>query len=373
MAKETTRSADPPKRHAPHAGWHANAGHPPAQDAGRKKGQRSGTEPSKRAKGLARPGRGGAGLCAGGLLLGLWGFGFPQGLSSAAVGGVLLRIQRCACLIATTSRRRGSRTKRAPGPRSGAGPGRGASERGEGGKSEPDGAPAQPQREKERAKGPKKKNKPNKKYLFNTTSRSWRGLCSRSGGFGEAAAAAILCAVGARWPRAATRPDRDQMQTRPPKTEYQNSVSTNTTSRSEAGVAGARPSFRPQAERARPATTAERSHSNIRMTRRRGRRSRPRGRGAEPTEPSEARMFEGGEGARQGAGRGPRAPRRGAHYPMQTQSARRLARRMVCPLVCVWLVVLFSHIEAWTMLLVVVVSVAVNFRHSVAVSYGHEC
>ena len=62
MAKETARSADPPKRHAPPAGWPANAGHPPAQDAGREKGLRSGTEPSKRAKGLARPWRGGAGL-----------------------------------------------------------------------------------------------------------------------------------------------------------------------------------------------------------------------------------------------------------------------------------------------------------------------
>lgn len=64
MAKETARSADPPKRHAPPAGWPAFAGHPPAQDAGREKGQRSGTEPSKRAKGLARPWRGSAGLCA---------------------------------------------------------------------------------------------------------------------------------------------------------------------------------------------------------------------------------------------------------------------------------------------------------------------
>ena len=34
----------------------------------------------------------------------------------------------------------------------------------------------------------------------------WRGLRCRSGEAGEAAAAATLCAAGARWPRAATRP-----------------------------------------------------------------------------------------------------------------------------------------------------------------------
>lgn len=79
-------------------------------------------------------------------------------------------------------------------------------------------------------------------------------------------------------------------------------------------------------------------------------------------------MFEGGEGARQGAGREPRAARRAAHYPMQTQSARLLARRMVCPRVCVWLVVLFASVKTRAMLLVVVVSVAVYFGYAESVA-----
>lgn len=39
-------------------------------------------------------------------------------------------------------------------------------------------------------------------------------------------------------------------------------------------------------------------------------------------------------GAAQGAGQPPRAARRAAHYQRQTQSARRLARRMVCVRLC---------------------------------------
>lgn len=121
---------------------------------------------------------------------------------------------------------------------------------------------------------------------------------------------------------------------RPPRTEYQNSKATNTTSRSEGGGGWSAPLLSAAGREGAPTHPRRAEQRYRRTTRRRGRRSRPRDRGAEPTEPSEARMFEGGEGARQGAGREPRAPRRGAHYPMQTQSARRLARRMVCVRLC---------------------------------------
>lgn len=115
--------------------------------------------------------------------------------------------------------------------------------------------------------------------------------------------------------------------------------------------------------------------SNRRTTRRRGWSAcaTARGRGAEPTEPSEARMIEGGEGARQGAGQEPRAPRRGAHYPMQTRcrhNRRAVWRAAWCVSACVRVVsvVLFASVEAGAVLVVVVVSVAVDFWHAVAVA-----